>query len=231
MQQDHLTKSFGLIIAFIVPGMIGLYAASFPVPALRDWFGVASSQPPTVSGFLFVNVAAAGAGVFLSGIRWLVLEYWFWEEKDPGGRISIAERQRSEPVYQNLVAQFYDFYLFYGNTLVALILLYFAWVFTEGFHWWLAGTNVALVVVIPVLARSACSSLDHFRRARGATLFALIGVLVVSYAAWAFTDGLYGLVWAWVALAAASPVLERSARNSFDRFHDRREKLLLKEVA
>jgi hypothetical protein len=52
-QQDHLTKSFGLIIAFIVPGMIGLYAASFQVPGLR--------------------VAAAGAGVFLSGLRWLVL--------------------------------------------------------------------------------------------------------------------------------------------------------------
>ena len=178
-QQDHLTKSFGLIIAFIVPGMIGLYAASFPVPGLRDWFGVASSQPPTVGGFLFVNVAAAGAGVFLSGLRWLVLEKWYWgwlySENDRGGSVSIAERSRSELVYQNLVAQFYDFYLFYANTLFALILLYAAWAFTEEPHWGLAWAGVALAVAICVLERSARNSFERFH-ARRANLLNLKGV-------------------------------------------------------
>ena len=165
-QQDHLTKSFGLIIAFVVPGMIGLYAASFPVPALRDWFGIASSQPPTVGGFLFVNVAAAGAGVLLSGVRWLVLERWWWGEEDPGGGVSLAERRRSELVYQNLVAQFYDFYLFYGNTLVALIVLYATWALTGELHWGLAWGGGALAIAILVLERSARNSFERFHARR-----------------------------------------------------------------
>ena len=165
-QQDHLTKSFGLIIAFVVPGMIGLYAASFPMPLLRDWFGLASSQPPTVGGFLFVNVAAAGTGVFLSGVRWLVLERWLWGETNPGGGVSIAERRQTELVYQNLVAQFYDFYLFYANTLFALIVLYAAWAFTEGLHWGLAWAGGALAVAIFVLERSARNSFDRFHARR-----------------------------------------------------------------
>lgn len=174
MQQDHLTKSFGLIIAFIVPGMVGLYAATFPVPELREWFGIASSQPPTVSGFLFVNVAAAGAGVFLSGFRWQIIECWLWGEKNPGDEVSVAERHRSEPAYQNLVAQLYDFYLFYANTLVALVALYLAWAITE---WTTVGLS-------------------------------------------------WGLLWPLLVLVPVGYVLERSARNAYDRFHKRRRSLL-----
>lgn len=178
MQQDHLTKSFGLIIAFVVPGMVGLFAASFFVPPLRVWFGIASTQPPTVGGFLFVNVAAAGVGVFLSGVRWLVIERGLWRELDPGGGVSLAARRTSELAYQNLVSQFYNYYQFYANTLVALFLLYIAW---------------------------AASS-------------------------WLAKGPHWELVWAGGALAIVGPILERSARNSFDRFHDRRASLL-KEAA
>ena len=124
MQQDYLRKSFGLVIAFVVPGMIGLYAASFLLPAIQNWFGTVSSQPPTVGGFLFINVAASGTGVFLSGARYFVIQKWLWRQEDPGSNVPLTGRSQSEAAYQNLVAQFYDFYLFYANTLVALIVLY-----------------------------------------------------------------------------------------------------------
>ena len=109
-------------------------------------------------------------GVFLSGVRWLVLERLWWNEKDPGGGVSIAERQRSELAYQNLVAQFYDFYLFYGNTLIALVVLYFSWAFTAGLHWGLAWAGGALAVAIPVLERSAGNSFERFHARRASLL-------------------------------------------------------------
>ena len=36
MQQDQLGKSFGLVIAFLVPGMIGLYAMSLHMRMLQS---------------------------------------------------------------------------------------------------------------------------------------------------------------------------------------------------
>ena len=121
--KDQLGKSFGLVIAFLIPGMIGLYAASFYVRMIQEWFGTAASQSTNVGGFLFVVVASVGMGVFISGVRWFALERILWHRP-----ISLPDRtEKTEPIYQNLVHQHYYFYLFYANSLVALIVLYVAW--------------------------------------------------------------------------------------------------------
>ena len=130
MQQDHLTKAFGLTVAFLAPGMIGLYAASLWMAGLQTWFGTVSNQPPSVSGFLLLNVGAAGTGVFVSGIRWLLLERTRLlntlcrEEviSDDATKDDISKRREAstEAAYQNLVAQFYNFYQFYANTAIGL---------------------------------------------------------------------------------------------------------------
>ena len=90
MQQDQLGKSFGLIIAFLIPGMVGLYAVSIYVPVIREWFGIAVDQSTTIGGFLFVIVASIGMGVFISGMRWFVLEHLIWKRESP--ELNTAQR-------------------------------------------------------------------------------------------------------------------------------------------
>ncbi len=130
--QDQLGKSFGLIIGFLIPGMIGLYGASLHVEIFREWFGIAANaESPTVGGFLFVVVASVGMGVFISNLRWLVLERWIWQREPPEHDASGRRETQTELVYQNLVWQFYQFYLFAANTMFALVLLYVAWLAAE----------------------------------------------------------------------------------------------------
>ena len=181
MQQDYLTKAFGLTVAFLAPGMIGLYAASLWMPALQTWFGTVSSQPPSVSGFLFLNVGAAGSGVFLSGLRWLLLERTKLLNTLCGERVipdetvkdDISKRREAltETAYQNLVAQFYNFYLFYANTAIALVILYLAWVLRDvrpvGA---VAAFGVGLLVALGVLIPSACNSFKRFKDRRASLL-------------------------------------------------------------
>lgn len=124
---DTLAQSFGLSIAFVIPGAIGLYATSFFVPIVAVWFGADANT--TVGGFLFVLLGSAGMGVFISGLRWLITEKlteWFKpmpealdqaRRKDPG----------NEATYQDLLARHYQFFQFYANTPFALALLYLAW--------------------------------------------------------------------------------------------------------
>lgn len=135
---DSLSKSFGLSIAFLIPGAVGLYAVSFFAPVVQQWFGTAvDGQVTTVSGFLFVVLGSAGMGVFISGIRWVVLESDFglrkfgveWLPKPPIG-LDHARRkdERCEAAYQDLLFRHYQFYQFYANMPFALAFAYLAWV-------------------------------------------------------------------------------------------------------
>lgn len=128
-QQDQLGKSFGLVIAFLVPGMIGLYAASLHVPLLQDWFAAAGRAQTTVGGFLFITIASSGAGVFLSGVRWYLLEARIRRAVGVSTEHDVANRRdtQTELVYQNVRQHHYDYYLFYSNTLVALVVLWVSW--------------------------------------------------------------------------------------------------------
>ena len=124
---NHLTGVFfGLVIAFLVPGMIGLYAASFYVPVIRDWFMVAATtEAASVGGFLLVILGSSGMGVFISGVRWSIFDSW---RKMPSLDTKKRSEHQTELVYQNFVLHFYNFYQFYSNTAVALVLLYVAWI-------------------------------------------------------------------------------------------------------
>jgi hypothetical protein len=124
---DTLSKSFGLSIAFLIPGAIGLYATSFYAPTVATWFGADASI--TVGGFLFVLLGSAGMGVFVSGLRWLVLEELIGWVKPAPRNLDLARRkdERCEAAYQDLLFRHYQFYQFYANTPFALFFMYLAW--------------------------------------------------------------------------------------------------------
>jgi hypothetical protein len=119
---DTLSKSFGLSIAFLIPGAVGLYAASFFAPVIRDWFAV-SPDGPAVGGFLFVILGSVGMGVFISGLRWFVLDWLLgeqigltWFAQYPAG-LDLTRRkdEKAEAAYQDLIFRHYQFYQFYVN--------------------------------------------------------------------------------------------------------------------
>ncbi len=178
MQQDQLGKSFGLIIGFLIPGMVGLYGVSLHVETIEGWFSVASTaQSSSVGGFLFVLVASIGVGVFISNVRWLVLERWIWKREPPKHDASARKGTQTELVYQNLVWQFYDFYLFAANMMFALGLLYLAWLAAEirtaGLVVDALRMGSPLLLLVPacyVLYRSGKHSLERYTTRRSNVL-------------------------------------------------------------
>ena len=129
VKHDPIGRAFGLAIAFLAPGMIGLYAASLHVAMLRSWFEAAGRGQTTIGGFLSMVIAASGAGVFVSGMRWYLVEERIRQDAGVPAEHGTAGRRdaKTELAYQNIRAQHYDFYLFYANTLVALGVLWLAW--------------------------------------------------------------------------------------------------------
>jgi hypothetical protein len=131
---DNLSKSFGLAIAFLIPGVVGLYALSFFAPAVQEWFGIAAKGSTSIGGFLFVVLGSIGMGVFISGLRWLVLEQWLaFVQRRPLNLDDARRRdEKCEAAYQDLLFRHYQFYQFYANMPFALGFAYIAWFVAEG---------------------------------------------------------------------------------------------------
>ena len=178
MQEDQLGKSFGLVIGFLVPGLIGLYAMSLHIPAFQSWFTAATVAQTTVGGFLLLIISSAGMGVFLSGVRWYVLENVIKKGTSTSHDIAQRRTTQTELVYQNMRRQHYDFYLFYSNTLVALVVLWASWLPRQLSTAWpfsmitarLVVNAVLMVVVGLVLYASAKDAYRRYQEKRAAVL-------------------------------------------------------------
>ena len=64
-------ENFGLLIAYIVPGLTALWGASYLSATIRSWMSGPAIHGPTIGGFLFATIAAVGTGLVVSTVRWL----------------------------------------------------------------------------------------------------------------------------------------------------------------
>lgn len=162
---DQFSLAFSYITAFMLPGLIGLYAVSFRSPVVRDWFGVAATQQTSVGGFLFAAAASLGVGLFLSGLRWFFIDGRF--PPAPAFDSRLRMNADCEKVYQDIRLQHYVFYQFYANTFCALILLFVSWLTapaaapSSGDVIW---STAALGLVCVVLWKSAGDALTKHDR-------------------------------------------------------------------
>ena len=146
--QNQLFGSFGRTIAFVIPGMIALYALGFLEPSLHSWFGL--TQPPTIAGFLFTVLASIGVGVFVSGIRYAALDWLLM----PKVELNHGDRKdhNTEVAFQALVANHYQFYQFHTNSAVSISLLLVIWILTQNPDWLTISHGVVTVLFIVTLS-------------------------------------------------------------------------------
>jgi hypothetical protein len=163
--KDISSTSFGYLIAFVLPGIFGLYALSRWFPELN-----ATLQPiltPTTSigpSFVFLAVAI-GVGVCISGIRYFAFESGIYHErKSPkyhGMDADALARQKA------IVDELYRYHQFYGNCAVAALILFAGWV--RGWHhtlWQSIGWSLGFTLLELLLVASACDSFIKYDNCR-----------------------------------------------------------------
>jgi len=161
---DQVSKNFGLVIAFVVPGFIGLWALSYFDATTAKWLGVAAEKETTVGGFLFVLVASIGVGVFLSGIRHLFFDRFLLKDLGRPPQLDQKKRKDLEGPYQSLKEDHYRFYQFYSNTAVALPIAFLFWVVTQSPAQARAiVVGVVLLMAVAILYVSARHCLARYR--------------------------------------------------------------------
>lgn len=139
---------FGIVIAYLVPGLVALSAVSDFLPSVDAWFGFGSNAP-TVGGFLYGTLGSIATGLTLSAIRWMTLDRIHHATGIPAPNWNFARLRQNLPAFQGAVENHYRYYQFYGNMLLALILIPIApnarsrWLFAAS--GWIIGTTLLFV--------------------------------------------------------------------------------------
>ena len=116
--------SFGILIAYIIPGFVCLWGMQPFLPAVRAWLAIQPADTPTVGGFLFVTLASAAGGLLVSTVRWALLDHL---HQYTGIRVPHWDLRRltaNLSAFQAMVEWHYRYYEFHGNLLVAVTFLY-----------------------------------------------------------------------------------------------------------
>jgi len=162
---DQITRNFGFIIAFLLPGFIGLWGISYFDRGVESWIKRASSGPTSIGDFLLVVVASLGIGIFVSGLRCLLFEELNLLKALKAPAKVGQENRGPLSVQREANENFYKFYLFYANTAVAVFVVFVVSLFLPSHEWTLLPKAIALVVSEVILVFSAKDSIKRYREA------------------------------------------------------------------
>ena len=122
MQQPN-AQNFGLIIAYLIPGLTALWGLSFFSETVENWLG-AESSGPTVGGFLYATLASIGVGLIVSALRWLLVDQLFRLTGLKRDSLCMRKLQANIEAFKLMVEDHYRYYQFYANTFVASTFTY-----------------------------------------------------------------------------------------------------------
>jgi len=157
------TLDFGVFIAYLLPGVIVLYGATFVVPQMREWLQPGAGRLG-IGGVVLVTILALTAGRLISIGRVVLIESTFTtplpllscaERPSLGGipPLSLDYRQLFESGRRDAfilaVANEQRPYQFCGNTAMAVVLCLVCWLVTLPKHT-LRRSRVLLIAVAAI---------------------------------------------------------------------------------
>jgi hypothetical protein len=122
--REITSSNFGLLIAYLVPGLTALWGASYVSPTIRLWLAATPSDAPTVGGFLYLTIGSMAAGLTVSTIRWATIDTLHRLTGLRPPKVDFARLQEHIDAYHLFVEWRYRYYQFYANSAVALSVPY-----------------------------------------------------------------------------------------------------------
>lgn len=113
-------RNFGLTIAYILPGFVTLWSASYFCDSLGQWLATAPQSAPSIGSFLYGLLGSLGAGLIVSAVRWAIIDSVNHWTGLPRPKFDFSQLQENLQAFDNAVEYHYRYYQFYSNMAVAL---------------------------------------------------------------------------------------------------------------
>jgi len=169
--RETSSLNFGLIIAYLVPGFVALWGASYHSPTVRAWLAADPHNAPGVGGLLYATIGAIAVGVILSAFRWALIEplHHRMGVTPPDWDFSLLDSRLS--AYQAMVEQHFRYHQFCADMFLALVLAHAARMaaYAAGSYPW-GWLDIAVPLVTVVLFFGSRDALAKYYARAGAIL-------------------------------------------------------------
>jgi hypothetical protein len=143
--KDVTSTSFGLLIAYLAPGLAGLYTTSFYSPDVRDFLKNAKGA----EDFLLILLAALIVGMLLNGMHFVGLHLlcnkaWGWGWNMAENDFKKLQDAEKLACYLAVLSEYYRAHQFFGAMAIVIPFFYFG----RGVHsvWYTLGFAVLWTV-------------------------------------------------------------------------------------
>jgi hypothetical protein len=126
--KDVTSTSFGLVIAYLLPGLAGLYSLSFWFPRIAELFAKFGSAESNVGLFLLVILTSIIISLQISVIRWVVFELCLCGKYRLAAQdlVNLANKD-THTAFRTLVDEQYRYHQFWGGMAIVQPYLFFGW--------------------------------------------------------------------------------------------------------
>jgi hypothetical protein len=127
--KDLTATSFGLIIAYLLPGLVGLYGLSFWFPRIGAAFATFLTAESNVGLFFLIILASLAVGMITHGIRWILFEVWCsgLEQRLEPSLFANLSGERKLAAFRTAVDEIYRYHQWWGGMAVVAPLVFIGW--------------------------------------------------------------------------------------------------------
>ncbi len=117
-------KNFGIAIAYLIPGFVVLWGASYLSGTVNGWLRIGDSagSEPTIGSFLYVLLGSLAAGLVVSALRWATVDTLHHATGVAPPSLNFSALHDQLESFVLIVEANYRFYQFYSNTAVAILI-------------------------------------------------------------------------------------------------------------
>jgi len=126
--KDVTSTSFGLVIAFLLPGLAALYALALWAPSILEMFRTFLTSNSNIGLFLLVIAIALSLGLVVTVFRWFLFERWLCKSHclNPFYFAQLSNDAKLV-AFRAAIDEHYRYHQFWGGMTVILPVLYLGW--------------------------------------------------------------------------------------------------------
>jgi len=173
--KDVTSTSFGLIIAFLLPGLVAVYSSRFWSQRADELLATFETAAANVGLFFFVILVAVATGLQVTLVRWFFFERWLCRDKrlKPEDFARLGTDQAKLAAFRSAVDEHYRYHQFWGGMTVVMPFLFVGWYLQHQYFLNLEAKAflITIFVLLEILtAVSAIFAFDFYVTRGGAVL-------------------------------------------------------------